>query len=108
VPQQPPTTVRFRSRAQLADDPHKAPARILAGQPQNKPAHLAVDRRPGRTPMRIPAAFLEPFVSVAAASRPRLVDTANFLLATRDSGYRTTAYAVAEFVDNSLQAGATC
>ena len=40
-------------------------------------------------------------------SRPRLVDTANFLLATRDSGYRSTAYAVAEFVDNSLQAGAT-
>ena len=33
----------------------------------------------------------------AAANRPRLVDTANFLLATRDSGYRSTAYAVAEF-----------
>ncbi len=46
--------------------------------------------------------------SAAATSRPRLVDTANFLLATRDSGYRSTAYAVAEFVDNSLQAGATC
>jgi Histidine kinase-, DNA gyrase B-, and HSP90-like ATPase len=45
--------------------------------------------------------------SAAATSRPRLVDTANFLLATRDSGYRSTAYAVAEFVDNSLQAGAT-
>jgi DNA topoisomerase VI subunit B len=44
----------------------------------------------------------------AAANRPRLVDTANFLLATRDSGYRSTAYAVAEFVDNSLQANATC
>ena len=38
---------------------------------------------------------------------PQLVDAANFLLATRDSGYRSTAYAVAEFVDNSLQAGAT-
>src|SRR5436305_9974056 len=40
-------------------------------------------------------------------TRPRLVDAANFLLATRDSGYRSTAYAVAEFVDNSLQADAT-
>jgi hypothetical protein len=39
--------------------------------------------------------------------RAPLVDAANFLLATRDSGYRSTAYAVAEFVDNSLQAGAT-
>jgi hypothetical protein len=40
-------------------------------------------------------------------TRPRLVDAENFLLATRDSGYRSTAYAVAEFVDNSLQADAT-
>jgi len=36
-----------------------------------------------------------------------LVDAAKFVLATRDSGYRSTAYAVAEFVDNSLQAGAS-
>src|SRR3954470_19306246 len=46
--------------------------------------------------------------STIARSRRHLVDTANFLLATRDSGYRSTAYAVAEFVDNSLQAGARC
>jgi hypothetical protein len=39
--------------------------------------------------------------------RAPLVEAASFLLATRDSGYRSTAYAVAEFVDNSLQAGAT-
>jgi hypothetical protein len=45
--------------------------------------------------------------SAALTTRPRLVDAANFLLATRDSGYRSTAYAVAEFVDNALQAGAT-
>jgi hypothetical protein len=45
--------------------------------------------------------------SAAPTRRPQLVDAANFLLATRDSGYRSTAYAVAEFVDNSLQAGAT-
>lgn len=35
-----------------------------------------------------------------------VVATRNFLLATRDSGYRSTAAAVAEFVDNSIQAGA--
>jgi Histidine kinase-, DNA gyrase B-, and HSP90-like ATPase len=40
-------------------------------------------------------------------ARTPIVDSPNFLLATRDSGYRSTAYAVAEFVDNSLQAGAT-
>ena len=45
--------------------------------------------------------------SAAVTRRPQLFDAANFLLATRDSGYRSTAYAVAEFVDNSLQAGAT-
>jgi hypothetical protein len=43
----------------------------------------------------------------AQATRPRLIDAANFLVATRDAGYRSTAYAVAEFVDNALQAGAT-
>ena len=30
-----------------------------------------------------------------------------FILATRDSGYRDTASAVSELVDNSLQAGST-
>src|SRR4051812_38661638 len=39
-------------------------------------------------------------------NRPYLVDAANFIRATRDSGYRGVAYAIAEFVDNSLQAGA--
>jgi hypothetical protein len=43
----------------------------------------------------------------AQATRPRLVDVANFLVATRDAGYRSTAYAVAEFVDYALHAGAT-
>lgn len=41
-----------------------------------------------------------------AHSRPQLVSAANFLLATRDSGYKSTALALAELVDNSLQAGA--
>ncbi len=40
-------------------------------------------------------------------ARAPLVDAANFLIATRDSGYRSTAYAVAEFVDNALQADAS-
>lgn len=39
--------------------------------------------------------------------RPTLVDPANFVRATRDSGYKTTALAVAELVDNALQAGAS-
>ncbi len=47
-----------------------------------------------------------------ASSKPRgpcpsLVDPANFLVATRDTGYGTTAFAIAELIDNSLQAGAT-
>lgn len=39
--------------------------------------------------------------------RPSLVDPVNFLVATRDSGYKSTALAVAELVDNALQAGAS-
>lgn len=48
-----------------------------------------------------------PTSSGPQTSRPQLVDAAKFVVATRDSGYRSTAYAVAEFVDNSLQADAT-
>ncbi len=43
---------------------------------------------------------------VAAFGRPQIVDPVNFLLATRDTGYRTTALAIAEFIDNALQASA--
>lgn len=39
--------------------------------------------------------------------RPSLLHPANFILATRDTGYKTTALAIAELIDNSLQAGAT-
>ncbi|MEA3078250.1 MAG: hypothetical protein QOF60_3158, partial [Actinomycetota bacterium] len=39
--------------------------------------------------------------------RRALVDPVQFLLATRDSGYRSTSAAVAELVDNSIQACAT-
>lgn len=39
--------------------------------------------------------------------RTALVDPVNFLVATRDSGYKTTALAVAELVDNSIQASAS-
>lgn len=36
-----------------------------------------------------------------------MIDPRNFLLATRDSGYRTTESAIAEFVDNAIQANAS-
>jgi hypothetical protein len=39
-------------------------------------------------------------------ARPQIVSAGNFVLATRDTGYRSTAQAVAEFVDNALQARA--
>ncbi|RKT52801.1 histidine kinase/DNA gyrase B/HSP90-like ATPase [Saccharothrix australiensis] len=45
-------------------------------------------------------------VDSGPAVRPRLVDPANFLFATRDTGYKTTGLAIAELIDNSLQAGA--
>ncbi|MFF5219507.1 ATP-binding protein [Micromonospora sp. NPDC000442] len=45
-------------------------------------------------------------VDSVSAVRPTLVNPANFLVATRDSGYKTTGLAVAELIDNSLQAGA--
>ena len=44
--------------------------------------------------------------SSRARAGPPIVDPVQFLLATRDTGYRSTALAVAEFVDNSLCAGA--
>lgn len=36
-----------------------------------------------------------------------LFDPAHFLVATRDSGYRSTAFCLAEFIDNAIQAGAS-
>jgi hypothetical protein len=36
-----------------------------------------------------------------------VVDVHNFLLSIRETGYRSFAHTIAEFVDNSLQAGAT-
>jgi hypothetical protein len=38
--------------------------------------------------------------------RPHLVSPAHFVVAIRDSGYRTTSLAVAELIDNAIQAGA--
>lgn len=35
-----------------------------------------------------------------------LVNPLNFLLATRDTGYKSTALVMAELIDNSIQAGA--
>lgn len=39
--------------------------------------------------------------------RGDLIQAENFILATRDTGYRTPAYALAELVDNAIQAGAS-
>jgi len=36
-----------------------------------------------------------------------LIDFKNFVIATRDSGYKSTASALAELIDNSIEAGAT-
>lgn len=44
--------------------------------------------------------------SASGIPPPRLVHPVNFVIATRDTGYRTTSQAIAEFVDNSIQAGA--
>ena len=49
---------------------------------------------------------MEAQVKASRANLPRLVDPSNFLFATRDTGYKTTSLAIAELVDNSLQAGA--
>lgn len=65
------------------------------------------DRQSGLGPMKAPRSVLAPRSGVTGTTRrPQLVDPINFLLATRDTGYRSTAQAVAEFVDNSLQADA--
>lgn len=43
----------------------------------------------------------------AGGKQSPVVNVPNFIQATRDSGYRNTAAAFAEFVDNSVEAGAT-
>jgi hypothetical protein len=70
-----------------------------------------VKPKDGSGPIRVgasPPPTVQRSGGVRRANRPQLVDPVNFLLATRDTGYRGTALAVAEFVDNSLQAGARC
>lgn len=44
----------------------------------------------------------------ATRRRAGLVEPAHFVTATRDSGYRSTAFAVAELIDNAIQAEASC
>lgn len=39
---------------------------------------------------------------------PQVVNVHNFLLSVRETGYRSFAHSIAELVDNSVQAGATC
>lgn len=38
---------------------------------------------------------------------PGIIQVQNFIMATRDSGYKSTAAALAELVDNAIEAGAT-
>ena len=51
--------------------------------------------------------MLETHIDPTRSQRSSLVDLPNFIQATRDSGYKNTAAALAEFVDNSIEAGAT-
>jgi hypothetical protein len=48
------------------------------------------------------------FPGMTARTKPArsLIDPVNFLLATRDTGYKSTALVLAELLDNSIQAGA--
>lgn len=39
--------------------------------------------------------------------QPNIIQVQNFIVATRDSGYKSTAAALAEIVDNSIESGAT-
>src|SRR5438445_7757320 len=43
-----------------------------------------------------------------ASCQYRIVSDHNFILATRDAGYRNLSSALAELLDNSIQAGANC
>jgi hypothetical protein len=43
---------------------------------------------------------------IRASIKPELISAPNFVVATRDTGYRSTAQAVAELVDNAIQANA--
>ncbi len=49
---------------------------------------------------------VQPRGGAVTAAGSRLVDPRHFLVATRDSGYLSTPLAVAELVDNAIQAGA--
>ncbi len=46
-------------------------------------------------------------VQPSSNARGELIRAENFILATRDTGYRSAAYALAELVDNAIQAGAS-
>ncbi len=51
--------------------------------------------------------MLETNIEPTRSQTSFLVDLPNFIQATRDSGYKNTAAALAELVDNSIEAGAT-
>lgn len=69
----------------------------MASTAQFTPAPTAGRRNTGSGPVRRPT---------GQSHRAQLVDAANFVLAIRDSGYKSSALAIAEFIDNAIQAGA--
>jgi hypothetical protein len=72
------------------------------GSRNSKPSlGFASRRQEPRLPSRIR------WIVLAARGRSlSLVADANFVVATRDTGYKSSAYAVAELIDNAIQAGA--
>ena len=72
---------------------------------------MAAKRKPthgtGRRSSQTQVSRAQPAAGRGRVSAAPLVDPAHFVQATRDSGYRSPATAIAEFVDNALQAHAT-
>ena len=73
---------------------------------------ISTDRTVSSTPSAKRSATGQTQLSLRSSSGPAsprtdLVTAPNFLLATRESGYKSSSLAVAELIDNSIQAAAT-
>lgn len=68
---------------------------------------LAKDHDRGTTSRTPRASRKSAAPSTATRRRAELVEPAHFVTATRDSGYRSTAFAIAELIDNAIQAEAS-
>jgi hypothetical protein len=110
-------TPREKLVRRAAEDTQEGVATHLTEQHMSQRAGLRQLRRTsklvldaaGHVPLRgfAIAQRMELMTAAVRPSRPQLVDVSKFLLATRDTGYRSTGYAVAEFIDNAIQACAT-